>query len=73
MKLSTVYGSTPAAKGLEEMARMIGCDFWCGSSCDLREEVTGKVWSVWSHGNTKKSALVVVRKGGRLQFGPVAA
>ena len=72
MKLSTVYGSTPAAKGPEEMERMIGRDFWGGSSCDLREEVPGNVWSVWSHGNTRKSSLVVVRKGGRFQFGPVA-
>ena len=73
MKLETVYGSTPAESGIERMREMIGKDFWAGSSCELREEVPGKVWSVWSHQGTNRAGIVVVRKGKRFQFGTPAA
>ena len=72
MKLETVYGSTLLEDGPEGMAKLIGEKFWCRSSCELREEDPGKVWSVWSHQGTRRAGIVVVRKGRRLQFGKAA-
>ena len=69
MKLATIYGSTRFSEGPDNMAAFIGKSFWCGSSCTLREEESGKVWSVWSHGGTQRAGIVVVRKGARLLFG----
>ena len=73
MKLEIVFGSTPFEDGPDRMAKFIGEKFWCGSSCELREEDPGKVWSVWSHQGTRRAGIVVVRKGRRLQFGKVAS
>lgn len=69
VKLGTVYGSTTTQDGPERMEKLIGESFWKGSSCKLREEIPGELWSVWSHGDTNRAGIVVVRKGKRLQFG----
>ena len=71
-KLETVYGSTPVEGGPDRMAKLIGESFWKGSSCELREEVLGKIWSVWSHSGTNRAGIIVVRRGKRLQFGTPA-